>query len=70
MLIGEGPGYCEDLKSRPFVDTAGKVLDETLSRAGVSRSDVYITNVVECRSPENLDPRTSEIETGMPYLDR
>jgi len=70
MLIGEAPGYWEDVKGRPFVGTAGKVLDETLSRAGISRSDIYITNVVKCRPPENRDPRTSEIETCTPYLDR
>jgi len=70
MLIGEAPGYWEDVKGRPFVGTAGKVLDETLSRAGISRSDVYITNIVKCRPPENRDPRTSEIETCTPYLDR
>lgn len=70
MLIGEAPGYWEDVKGRPFVGAAGKILDELLSKAGFSRSDVYITNVVKCRPPENRDPRTSEIETCTPYLDR
>ena len=70
MLIGEAPGYWEDVKGRPFVGAAGKILDEMLSKAGISRSDVYITNVVKCRPPENRDPRTSEIETCTPYLDR
>ena len=70
MLVGEAPGYWEDLNGRPFVGAAGKILDDMLSRAGISRSAVYITNVVKCRPPENRDPRTSEIETCTPYLDR
>ena len=70
ILVGEAPGYWEDVKGRPFVGAAGKILDEMLSKAGISRSDVYITNVVKCRPPENRDPRTSEIETCTPYLDR
>ena len=70
MLIGEAPGYWEDVKGRPFVGAAGKILDEMLSKAGISRSDVYITNVVKCRPPENRDPQNSEIETCTPYLDR
>jgi uracil-DNA glycosylase family 4 len=70
MLVGEAPGYWEDVKGRPFVGAAGKILDELLSRAEISRSDVYITNVVKCRPPENRDPQTSEIETCTPYLDR
>ena len=69
-LIGEAPGYWEDVKGRPFVGAAGKILDEMLSRAGISRSDVYVTNVVKCRPPENRDPLPSEIETCTPYLDR
>ena len=70
MLVGEAPGYWEDVKGRPFVGAAGKILNEMLSRAGISRSDAYITNVVKCRPPENRDPRTSEIKTCTPYLDR
>jgi len=70
MLVGEAPGYWEDVKGRPFVGAAGKILDEMLSKVGVSRSLVYITNVVKCRPPENRDPLTSEITTCTPYLDR
>ncbi len=69
MLIGEVPGYWEDVKGRPFVGAAGKILDEMLSRAGICRSGVYVTNVVKCRPPENRDPLPSEIETCTPYLD-
>jgi len=70
MFIGEAPGYREDMKGRPFVGAAGKLLDEMLSRVGFSRCEVYITNVVKCRPPENRDPLSSEIETCTPYLDR
>ena len=70
MFIGEAPGYWEDVKSRPFVGAAGKILGEMLSRVGFSRGEVYITNVVKCRPPENRDPLSSEIETCTPYLDR
>jgi len=70
MFIGEAPGYWEDVKGRPFVGAAGKILDEMLSRVGLSRGEVYITNVVKCRPPENRDPLSSEIETCTPYLDR
>jgi len=70
MFVGEAPGYWEDAKGRPFVGAAGKLVDEALSRIGISRSEVYITNVVKCRPPENRDPLPSEIETCTPYLDR
>jgi len=68
MLIGEAPGYWEDLKGRPFVGAAGKTLDGMLSRVGISRGDIYITNIAKCRPPENRDPLPSEIETCTPYL--
>ena len=68
MLIGEAPGYWEDVKGRPFVGAAGKILDEMLLKAGISRNDVYITNIAKCRPPENRDPLPSEIETCTPYL--
>ncbi|MFQ5999784.1 MAG: type-4 uracil-DNA glycosylase [Candidatus Bathyarchaeia archaeon] len=70
MFVGEAPGHWEDVKGQPFVGSAGKLLDEFLSKVGVSRSEVYITNVVKCRPPENRDPLLSEIETCTPYLDR
>jgi len=70
MLIGEAPGYWEDVKGRPFVGAAGKLLDEMLSRIGFSRDKVYIANVIKCRPPENRDPLPSEIKTCTPYLDR
>jgi len=70
MFIGEGPGYHEDRQGRPFVGAAGKYLSELLAGINLSRSDVYITNVVKCRPPKNRDPLPEEIEACRPYLDR
>jgi DNA polymerase len=71
MLIGEGPGANEDKQGRPFVGASGKFLDELLSQAGVTRADVWITNVVKCRPPGNRDPERVEIETCTTnYLDQ
>jgi DNA polymerase len=70
MFIGEAPGYWEDVKGRPFVGAAGKLLEEMLSKIGLSRSDVYIANVLKCRPPNNRDPRPSEVQACTPYLDR
>ncbi|MEM2048013.1 MAG: type-4 uracil-DNA glycosylase [Candidatus Jordarchaeales archaeon] len=63
MLIGEAPGRQEDLKGLPFVGAAGKFLDELLRTARLSRDEVYITNVVKCRPPENRDPAPDEVAT-------
>ena len=62
MLIGEGPGQREDEQGRPFVGASGKFLDQLLEQAGVTRADVWITNVVKCRPPNNRDPLQDEIE--------
>ena len=62
MLIGEGPGAKEDEKGRPFVGASGKFLDQLLEQAGVTRADVFITNVVKCRPPGNRDPLPDEVE--------
>ena len=70
MFIGEAPGYWEDLKGEPFVGSAGEILDEMLSKIGLSRDRVYIGNVLKCRPPENRDPSASEIKTCVPYLDQ
>jgi uracil-DNA glycosylase len=70
MLIGEGPGANEDKQGRPFVGASGKFLDQLLAQAGVTRADVWITNVVKCRPPGNRDPQPVEIETCTTnYLD-
>ena len=63
MFIGEGPGASEDKQGRPFVGASGKFLDQLLAQAGVTRSEVWITNVVKCRPPGNRDPQMDEIET-------
>ncbi len=70
VIIGEGPGRNEDLQGRPFVGAAGKQLDGLLKDAGLARDDVYITNVVKCRPPENRRPTEAEAEACHPYLER
>ena len=68
MIVGEAPGRNEDLSGAPFVGRSGKLLDEMLATAGMTRDDVYIANVVKCRPPNNRDPRTDEIEMCAPFL--
>jgi uracil-DNA glycosylase len=68
MFVGEGPGQNEDEQGKPFVGAAGKLLTELLESIGLSRSDVFITNIVKCRPPSNRAPRKSEIEACNPYL--
>jgi DNA polymerase len=70
MLIGEAPGWNEDQQGRPFVGAAGKFLEELLSKAGLQRNDVFITNVVKSRPPGNRDPLPDEIAACAPFLDR
>ncbi|HEX9018956.1 MAG TPA: uracil-DNA glycosylase [Anaerolineaceae bacterium] len=70
MLIGEGPGFYENEQGRPFVGAAGKFLDELLEKAGVSRKQVFITNVVKCRPPGNRDPQPEELSACNAYLER
>ncbi len=70
MLIGEGPGWHEDQQGRPFVGNSGKFLNELLAKAGVTREDVFITNVVKCRPPSNRDPLPDEIAACSRYLER
>ena len=69
VFVGEGPGRKEDETGRPFVGSAGKLLDQLLARIGLDRSEVYITNVVKCRPPGNRRPKSGEIRTCAPYLD-
>ncbi|MCJ7534304.1 MAG: uracil-DNA glycosylase [Anaerolineales bacterium] len=71
MFIGEGPGFHENEQGRPFVGAAGKFLEELLSDIGLSREEVFISNVVKCRPPGNRDPLPEEVETcTSTYLDR
>ena len=70
MFIGEAPGRNEAATGRPFCGAAGKILDELLKSIGIPRPEVYVTNIVKDRPPENRDPLPSEIEVYGPFLDR
>ena len=69
MLVGEAPGASEDKSGRPFVGSAGKLLDRLLEEAGLERSDVFITNVVKARPPGNRDPKADEVAHHLPWLE-
>ena len=68
--MGEGPGFNEDRQGRPFVGQAGALLTELLGSVGWARDEVFITNVVKCRPPENRDPEPDEIAACAPFLTR
>ena len=68
IFIGEAPGRNEDLQGEPFVGTAGQILSEALEYAGFTRSDVYITNVVKCRPPNNRQPLKEEQDACREHL--
>lgn len=68
MIIGEAPGKKEDEQGLPFVGAAGSFLNEMLAQAGMLRSDVYITNIVKYRPPDNRDPSKEEKLAFLPYL--
>ncbi|MFZ3168725.1 MAG: type-4 uracil-DNA glycosylase [Candidatus Methanoperedens sp.] len=70
MLIGEAPGYREDLAGRPFVGSAGKLLDRLISGINLRREEVYISNIVKHRPPKNREPKADEVEACTAYLDR
>lgn len=70
MFIGEAPGQTEDELIRPFVGRAGKLLDKLIEETGWKRGEVYITNIVKRRPPENRDPLPEEIAAYKPYLAR
>ncbi len=70
IFIGEAPGKNEDEKGRPFIGVAGRILDEALQKAGIERSQVFITNIVKCRPPGNRIPEDDECAACRPYLDR
>jgi len=70
VFIGEAPGFHEDQQRRPFVGRAGKLLDKLIEGIGWERKDVYITNIVKRRPPENRDPLPEEIESYKPYLEK
>jgi len=68
MFVGEAPGFHEDQKGEPFVGAAGQLLNELLQSVGLSRSDIYIANVIKCRPPNNRDPEPQEVDTCKPFL--
>jgi len=70
VFIGEAPGKNEDEQGLPFVGAAGKFLDEMLATVKMKRSDIYITNIVKYRPPENRDPLPDEKSAFLPYLRR
>ncbi|MDQ2961086.1 MAG: uracil-DNA glycosylase [Candidatus Dormibacteraeota bacterium] len=69
MAVGEGPGEKEDREGRPFVGAAGKLLTELVESIGLTRRDLYITNVVKCRPPGNRDPESDEVQACSRFLD-
>ena len=70
LFIGEGPGANEDAEGKPFVGRAGKLLNEILFSMKLSRDNVYITNTVKCRPPDNRNPNSDEINSCSRFLDR
>lgn len=70
MFIGEAPGRNEAKTGRPFCGAAGKIFDQLLESAGIKREEVYVTNIVKDRPPQNRDPLPEEIKIYGPFLDR
>ena len=70
MFVGEAPGYEEDIQGRPFVGRAGELLTRIIEAMGLKREDVYISNILKCRPPQNRNPLPDEISPCMNYLYR
>lgn len=70
MFVGEAPGKDEDIQGLPFVGAAGRFLNEMLATIGLKREDIFITNIVKYRPPNNRDPLSEEVEAFIPYLFR
>ena len=70
IIVGEAPGQNEDQQGEPFVGAAGKLLDQLLRGIGLSRGDVFITNILKCRPPGNRDPQPLEVQACSPYLEQ
>jgi len=68
MFVGEGPGEQEDLSGEPFVGKSGQLLTRELEKIGVSRDEIFITNIVKCRPPQNRTPLTDEIAACNDWL--
>ncbi len=69
MIIGEGPGHDEDIRGEPFVGRSGQLLERMLAAIGFARKQVYITNIVKCRPPNNRDPKQTEALQCRAYLE-
>lgn len=70
MLVAQAPGATEDIRGEMFIGPSGKVLDELLGEAGVSRTEIYMTNLIKCMLPKNRKPKQDEIDACGVYLDR
>jgi DNA polymerase len=70
LIIGEAPGYHEDISGRPFIGAAGKILRNTLSKNDIHIKDVFITNIIKCRPPNNRPPYINEKKICIQYLER
>lgn len=70
VFVGEGPGFDEDRQAEPFVGPAGQLLTKIIGAINLTRDQVYISNIVKCRPPNNRNPRPDEIQTCFPFLDR
>lgn len=70
VFVGEGPGFEEDQQGKPFVGAAGQLLSRIIEAINLTRSQVYICNIVKCRPPKNRNPEPAEISTCFPFLER
>jgi uracil-DNA glycosylase family 4 len=70
LIVGEAPGFHEDLQGEPFVGRAGQLLDKMLAAIGLGEAEVYITNILKCRPPENRDPTLTEVTSCTPFLEQ
>lgn len=68
MFIGDAPGYYENIYGFPFIGSSGKLLTELLDMIHLERKDVYLTNIIRCRTPNNREPRLLEIKNCLPFL--
>ncbi|MDX1707999.1 MAG: uracil-DNA glycosylase [Desulfobacterales bacterium] len=70
VFVGEGPGFEEDQQAEPFVGPAGQLLTKIIAAINLTRDQVYISNIVKCRPPQNRNPQPDEIRTCLPFLER
>jgi len=70
VFVGEGPGYDEDQKGKPFIGAAGRLLTKIIEAIKYTREQVYICNIIKCRPPGNRNPLPDEIESCLPFLKR